>query len=57
MESKQGRAGNIFKMQKQIAGPKKCPQKACAIRDSITGELLVNKMRLKGAHLNIALKT
>ena len=50
-EAKQGRAGSIFKMKKEIAGPKKSPQESTSIRDSKTGELLVNKHDIKRATL------
>ena len=50
-ESKQGQAGNIFSMKKNIAGPKKGSQEASAIRDPETGELLVNKEEIKRATL------
>ena len=50
-ESKQGRAGSIFKMKKEIAGPKKISQETSAIRDPNTGELLVNKEEIKKATL------
>ena len=43
----QGRVGNIYKMKTEIAGPKKTPQEASAIRDPKTGELLVNKEQIK----------
>ena len=51
-ESKQGRAGNIFKMKTQILGPKKTPQEAAAIRDNKTGEIIVNKDEIKRITLN-----
>ena len=50
-ESKQGRVGNVFMMKKDIAGPKKAPQEAAAIKDPKTGELLVNKEDIKKATL------
>ena len=55
-DSKQGRAGNIFKMRKDIVGPKKCPQEASSIRDPNTGEILVNKNRIKEATLQYCIK-
>ena len=38
-------------MKKDIAGPKKAPQEAVAIKDPKTGELLVNKEDIKKATL------
>jgi hypothetical protein len=38
-------------MKKEIAGPKKSPQESTSIRDSKTGELLVNKHDIKRATL------
>ena len=49
--SKQGRVGNVFRIKKLIAGPKKTPQEAAAIKDPKTGELLVNKDDIKRATL------
>ena len=46
-ESRQGRAGNIFKMRKEIAGSKKNKQEASAIRHPETGEIVVNKNKIK----------
>ena len=46
-ESRQGRAGNIYKMRKEIAGSKKSKQEASAIRHPDTGELIVNKNKIK----------
>ena len=46
-ESRQGRAGDIFKMKKQIAGPKKSKQEASAVRHPQTGEIIVNKNEIK----------
>ena len=43
-------------MQKEIAGPKKRPQEACAIRDSISGELLVNKNEIKRGTLEYCIE-
>ena len=50
-DSKQGRVGNVFMMKKEIAGPKKTPQEASAIKDPKTGELLVTKEDIKRATL------
>ena len=49
--SKQGRVGNVFMMKKVIAGPKKTPKEAAAIKDPNTGELLVKKDDIKKATL------
>ena len=49
--SKQGRAGNIFQMRKEIMGPKNGGQDASAIRDPDNGELIVNKEEIKRATL------
>ena len=46
-ESKQGRAGNIFQMKKNIAGSKKSKQEAIAIRHPDSGETIVNKNEIK----------
>jgi hypothetical protein len=51
IKSNQEREGNIFKMRNEIAGPKKTPQDASAIRDPKSDELLVNKERTKEATL------
>ena len=48
---RQGRAGNIFQMRKEIAGPKKPGQEASAIKDPTTGELLVTKEDIMKATL------
>ena len=50
-ESRQGRAGNIFQMRKQITGPKKGSQEASAIRDPKTGDVIVDKEQIKNATL------
>ena len=47
MQSSHGRAGNIYKMKKDIVGPKKTPQEAAAIRDPKTGEMIVDKEKIK----------
>ena len=52
MKSKQGRVGDIFKMKNEIAGPKKMPQEATAISNPATGELIVNKDKIKEITLN-----
>ena len=44
-----GRAGNVFRIRKDIAGPKKSGQEASSIRDPNTGELLVTKDAIKKA--------
>ena len=54
--SKQGRVGNVFMIKKEIAGPKKMPQEAAAIRDPQTGELLVNKDDITKATLMYCVK-
>ena len=48
---KQGRAGNVFQMRKEIAGPKKAGQEATAIKDPKTGEMIVTKEDIKKATL------
>ena len=45
----QGRAGNVFRIRKDIAGPKKGGQEASAIKDPTTGELLVTGDEIKKA--------
>ena len=55
-DSKQGRAGNIFRIRKEIAGPKKSPQEASSIRDPKTGEILVNKNKIKEATLEYCIE-
>ena len=45
--SKQGRAGNVFKIRKSILGPKKTGQEASAIRHPKTNELIVSKEEIK----------
>ena len=49
--SKQGRVGNVFRIKKLIAGPKKTPQEAAAMKDTNNGELLVNKNDINKATL------
>ena len=46
-ESRQGRAGNIFKMKKELVGSKKSKQEAIALRHPETGEIIVNKNEIK----------
>ena len=43
----QGRAGNVFRIRKDIAGHKKAGQEASSIKDPTTGELLVTKDEIK----------
>ena len=51
-KSRQGRAGNIFKMKKEIVGSKKSKLEAIAIRHPENGEILVNKNEIKKVVLN-----
>ena len=45
----QGRAGNVFRIRKSIAGPKNVGQEASSIKDPDTGEMLVNMDEIKRA--------
>ena len=45
----QGRAGNVFRIRKSIAGPKNVGQEASSIKYPDTGELLVNMDEIKRA--------
>ena len=55
-DSKQGRVGNVFMIKKVIAGPKKTPQEAAAIKDPKTGQLIVCKEDIKRATLEYCTK-
>ena len=44
-----GRAGNVFRIRKDIAGPKKPGQETSSIRDPETGELHVAQDEIKAA--------
>ena len=47
----QGRAGNVFRIRKDVAGPKKAGQEASSVKDPLTGELLVTRDEIKNATL------
>ena len=52
----QGRAGNVFRIRKDIVGPKKAGQEATSVKDPSTGEILVTKDDIKKATLNYCVK-
>ena len=49
--NKQGRASKVFKMKARIGGSKQMGQEAHAIKDPISGELLVSGEEIKKATL------
>ena len=51
-----GRAGNVFRIRKSIAGPKKAGQEASSIKDPVTGELHVDRDAIKKTTLAYCVK-